>query len=183
MSQSISFSVPGRAKPAGSKRALPVFGGTGANRKFLYANVVDDCETSADWKADVKFSAMAVYKGPLLTVALSVSFEFIQPRPLNDFGSGKNFENLKASAARWPTKKPDLLKLARGIEDAMTGIIYRDDNLIVQEVLRKDYADRRDGFIGVHITITPLESVDSEPLATKSEPSGVLELFAQKRAM
>lgn len=40
------------------------------------------------------------------------------------------------------TKKPDLSNLAKGIEDAMNGIVYRDDSQIVELVVTKDYADK-----------------------------------------
>jgi Holliday junction resolvase RusA-like endonuclease len=151
----ISFFVPGRAKPAGSKRAIPLFKGSGENRKWFRNIVTDDCERSADWKADVSLAARRAYSGPLLTCALEVEFKFIVARPMGDFGTKGN---VKPKALPYPIKKPDLLKLARGIEDAMSGIIYRDDNLIVRETLAKDYQDKPDGVIGCQITIIPLEN-------------------------
>jgi Holliday junction resolvase RusA-like endonuclease len=39
----------------------------------------------------------------------------------------------------YPISKPDVLKLARAAEDALTGIIWSDDALIVQEHLYKAY--------------------------------------------
>lgn len=40
-----------------------------------------------------------------------------------------------------PVVKPDLSKLVRSTEDALTGIIYPDDAQIVSIVSAKDYAD------------------------------------------
>jgi crossover junction endodeoxyribonuclease RusA len=40
----------------------------------------------------------------------------------------------------FPTKKPDFDKLARGIADALTGVIYKDDSLVVDAIIRKRYA-------------------------------------------
>ena len=48
---------------------------------------------------------------------------------------------LLKSAPEYPTKKPDLLKLARAVEDALTGIVYAGDEQIVTENLRKRYSD------------------------------------------
>jgi Holliday junction resolvase RusA-like endonuclease len=46
---------------------------------------------------------------------------------------------LKASAPIAPPVKPDVLKLARAVEDAMSGIIYKDDAQIVTERLCDRY--------------------------------------------
>ena len=34
-----------------------------------------------------------------------------------------------------------MLKLARAVEDAMSGVVYRDDAQVVTEVLRKRYGE------------------------------------------
>ena len=72
----------------------------------------------------ISFFARQAYRGEPLTGALSVSFTFFMPRPKGHFGTGKN------AAA---------LKLARAAEDAMTGIVYRDDAQIVLEHIAKAY--------------------------------------------
>lgn len=161
----ITFSVPGRCKPAGSKRGF-------INKYTGRVAIVDACEKSKDWKADVSHAARAAYKGPLICCACAVSFEFIVSRPGGHYGSGKNSDKLKLSAPAWATTKPDLLKLARGIEDAMTGVIYHDDSLIVQEVLRKDYAHGKDAFIGVTVTISTLEAMPVNGVRRELIPSG-----------
>jgi Holliday junction resolvase RusA-like endonuclease len=48
---------------------------------------------------------------------------------------------LRASAPRYPTGRPDVLKLARACEDALTGVIWRDDAQIVVERLYKDWGE------------------------------------------
>lgn len=130
----IQFFVPGIPKPAGSKRGFYI-----ASIKRVV--ITDANPNSKDWKTDVKHAAQQAYSGPLLDVPLSVRFTFFVQRPKGHYGSGKNAKAIKASAPPFPTSKPDLLKLARGVEDAMTGIIYRDDSLIVSEKLLKRYAD------------------------------------------
>jgi len=40
-----------------------------------------------------------------------------------------------------PTKKPDLSNVAKSIEDAMNGVVYRDDSQITQLTVSKWYSD------------------------------------------
>jgi len=76
----------------------------------------------------------APLEGPLL-----LELTFWIPRPKGHYGSGKNAAVVKAGAPFAPTVKPDLLKLTRAVEDALTGIVYRDDSQITSETLQKAY--------------------------------------------
>lgn len=62
---------------------------------------------------------------------------------------------------RWlPTVKPDLDKLERATWDALTGIVFRDDALIVDGARRKLYAiDRTPGAL---IVVTSLAQLEEE---------------------
>jgi len=129
----IVFFVPGIPKTAGSKRAF-------VNPKTGKPIITDDCKKGADWKADIKSFALktGVVKqmdGPLLLV-----LEFFMPRPKYHYGTGKNSGIIKPSMinAR-PDKKPDLLKMARAVEDALTGIVWKDDAQICDERITKRY--------------------------------------------
>lgn len=127
--------VFGQAKPAGSKRALPL-GGKKGNR----AIVVDANPNSREWKDQVATEArLAMLKRELLDGPLQAEFTIYVRRPKSHYGTGKNAHRIKASSPDYPTVKPDLLKLARGIEDALTGIVYPDDAQIVTEILKKRY--------------------------------------------
>lgn len=128
----ITFTVLGKAQPAGSKKA---FAHPSTGRPI----VVDANAKAKPWKQEVAGAARDVYDGPLLDEALAVRFDFYVVRPRSHFGSGKNFDRLKATAPIHPTVRPDLLKLARAIEDALSGTVYVDDSLIVDEVLTKRY--------------------------------------------
>src|SRR5207244_637695 len=74
-----------------------------------------------------------------LTGPVVIHFTFYRQRPAAHYGTGRNSGTLKASAPVYPTTRPDALKLARGVEDALTGIVYRDDAQIVEERLFKRY--------------------------------------------
>jgi Holliday junction resolvase RusA-like endonuclease len=56
-----------------------------------------------------------------------------------------------------PITRPDLLKLTRLLEDACSGIIWRDDAQISDELLMKRYAAPPLHPIGVHVRIDPLD--------------------------
>lgn len=132
----IEFTVIGRAEPAGSKKAF-------VNPKNKRAIVVDANPNAKGWKQEVARVAAehtpqaiieCLFDGPVVA-----EFTFYQPRPKGHFGTGRNAGRLKTSAPEFPTVKPDALKLARAVEDALSGVLYRDDAQIVREVLEKEY--------------------------------------------
>jgi crossover junction endodeoxyribonuclease RusA len=144
----IEFTAYGEAKPAGSKTGFVVKDKrTGKQR----AVVVDACKTTKPWQACVHVAAReaivdcvvagggvckdanAIFDKPIIA-----TFRFYFPRPKSHFNSKGE---LKANAPAFITKKPDVLKLARAVEDAMTGIVYRDDSQIVQEHLFKSFGE------------------------------------------
>lgn len=126
----IAFNVFGKAEPAGSKRAFVRNG---------HAQVVDANSKAKDWKSQVAATAASHFAGELLSGPLAVQFTFFTPRPAGHFGQGRNAGTLKPSAPAYPTSRPDVLKLARGVEDSLSGVIYRDDAQIVEEHLSKRY--------------------------------------------
>ena len=138
----IEFIAYGEAKPAGSKTGFVVKTKSGKSR----AVVVDACKTTKPWQAVVSAAALDAdcgkaldaWERPLFDVALTASFRFYFPRPKSHYNSKGE---LKPNAPAFITKKPDALKLARAVEDAMTGIVYRDDSQIVSENISKHYGE------------------------------------------
>lgn len=64
--------------------------------------------------------------------AVEASMVFSFRRPKSHYGTGRNAGQLKPSAPAWPAVVPDLSKLARSTEDAVTTAGgYQDDALIV----------------------------------------------------
>ena len=136
--------VTGHAEPAGSKRAfVPSHGGRPARRAdgSMMVNVVDANPKAKGWKVQVAQIVGEVWGDqPLLDGPVVVEMTFVRQRPKGHYGTGRNEGVLKDWArAEFPTTKPDTLKLARGVEDALTGVVWRDDAQIVDEVLRKRY--------------------------------------------
>ena len=146
----INFQVYGKPEPAGSKRGFAFKRRNGSTG----VAISDANPKSRDWKNAVTSAAMQHVgdEFPLLTGPLSVEFLFYLVRPKGHFGSGKNSDAVKGSAPTRPVGKPDVLKLARAVEDSLTGVVWRDDAQIVEENLAKHYGPRA----GVFITIRPL---------------------------
>lgn len=129
----IEFTVVGTPVPGGSKRAY-------VNPKTGRANVVDASgDRVKGWRAAVVEAAMAVKpKDAPITSPVSVSMVFRLQRPKGHYGK----RGLRRSAPGTPAKRPDVLKLARAVEDAVTDSgLWADDAQIVQEVLCKLYAE------------------------------------------
>ena len=68
------------------------------------------------------------------------------------YGTGRNADQVKASAPPHPTTKPDATKLVRAVEDALTGVIWRDDSQVVRQWASKVYDDCE----GVSVIVTEL---------------------------
>lgn len=145
--RSVSFVVYGVPAPAGSKRAFPRKGGG--------VIVTDDSKRSKPWQAAVSAAAGEAMRGaPPLAGALYLNLAFTMTRPRGHYGTGRNGETVKPSAPTYPTVKPDATKLARAVEDALTGIVWRDDAQVVLQEIWKSYGPTA----GVVITVRELEA-------------------------
>lgn len=129
----IEFTAYGEAKPAGSKRPF--------QRKDGSLGVRDACDKTKSWQYVVATAAREAYQGELLTGAVSATFRFYFPRPKDHYGKGKNAGKLKDSSPGFIIKAPDALKLSRGVEDALQGVVYKNDSQIVQEHLFKSFGE------------------------------------------
>jgi len=129
----ISFFVHGLPMPGGSKKGFVTKTGRVA--------IVDAAENKT-WRGDVKRAALEAYHDDPLGCPLEVTFIFFTLRPKGHYGEGRNAKRLKPSAPLYPASKPDALKLARSTEDALTGIIWKDDCLTVDLKIAKRYGPR-----------------------------------------
>lgn len=146
-SEALAFTVIGIAKPAGSKKAFVI------NGKAR----ITDASNNKSWRQEVsQAGANAMNGAPLLLGALEVGMTFIRPRPKGHYGTGRNAGVLRTSAPVWPTTKPDVLKLARLVEDALTGVVWRDDAQIAVEMLFKTYGEPER--VEIHVRELGIES-------------------------
>lgn len=142
----IEFFVPGIPRPGGSKRAVK-------NKRTGKVILIDACKLNKSWRDTVAAFAMDAYRGELLHGALKVEFAFTMPRPKSHYRAGKYAGELKPNAPKYPITRPDRTKLIRSTEDALTGVIWRDDAQIVGGEPTKLYGDKP----GVLITIQEAE--------------------------
>lgn len=127
----------GLPKPQGSKRAL----GPGVMVEQAGAPL-------KTWREDVKAAAHQVFQdrlgGQPLQGSLDVSVVFYLPRPKGHFRSGASSHLLKPTAPSWPSKRPDLDKLLRGLLDAITTSgVYGDDSQVITVWATKRYSTPR----------------------------------------
>lgn len=145
----IAFTVLGLSQTAGSKRSfVPTNRHTGQPFRSkttgrIVVNTVDDNPKSKGWKNDVASAARAqvgkdfgLIEGPIV-----LSLCFYLPRPKCHYGSGRRANILKPGSPGQHLQKPDVLKLARAVEDALTRVIWRDDCQIVNEVIGKAWGE------------------------------------------
>lgn len=136
--------VPGVPQPAGSKRAIP-------NRRTGKPIIVDDCKKSAPWKDTVRVFVSQEFSGEPTNKPVRLHLKFVRARPKSHYRGVKNWL-LKANAPKYPTTKPDTTKLVRGVEDALTGIVWLDDSKVVYQTAYKTF-----GAPGVHVTVEELD--------------------------
>jgi Holliday junction resolvase RusA-like endonuclease len=139
--------VLGHAAPAGSKTGMVIKRKDGsvvmkANGSPMVA-VVDAGKGSAAWKQEVRRAASYAWRTAEdklrepLDSALEVRMTFVRVRPKCHYRTGKNAHLLKDDSPDFPTGTPDLLKVTRNVEDALTGLVYRDDAATVGLMLQK----------------------------------------------
>jgi Holliday junction resolvase RusA-like endonuclease len=135
------FVVYGHPQPAGSKKAFAIRKGGKPTGKVA---VTDDAVHSRAWKQEVASACMVqsppehglLLRGPLVLIV-----QFFVARPRGHFGTGRNEGKIRDSAPDFPTIRPDLTKLVRGVEDALTGVLWCDDSQVIAQHLAKFYGE------------------------------------------
>ena len=141
----IHFCVWGKPKTQGSKkvdaiyrkgadgRPVPV---TDANGRVI-TRAREDNPLLESWRSAVAGAAMKVYDGEVLTGGITLQIEYRFARPKSHYGSGRNVRVLKPSAPEHHVQAPDVSKLTRAVEDALTGVLWQNDGQVWQERHRK----------------------------------------------
>lgn len=122
--------VRGTPAPQGSKRFVGVHNGRGV--------MVESSKKVKPWRQDVKEAARtalekAGYSGdrlPAFDCPINVEMVFTLPKP----------KSAPKTRRTWPDRKPDLSKLVRSTEDALTEVLaFQDDARIVDMVCGKRF--------------------------------------------
>ena len=138
----IVITVPGRPAPQGSKRAFAVRGKGGVPTGRV-AVIESSHDRVKSWRAAVIDAVTGLGDpGWPLEGPLKLGLVFALPRPKGHYRTGKNASQLRDSAPRFPAGMPDLSKLLRATEDALTDAgVWRDDSQVVAySRLEKVYA-------------------------------------------
>ena len=144
---SFTFRVLGTPVPQGSVKA------------FGSRVVANNEQALGTWRSDVAFAAQRAKPANWdVNAAVEVRCEFVFPRPLSHYGTGKNVAKLKPSAPKYHVKTPDLDKLVRGVADsigdAVAKVLLNNDSQIVTLYATKSYSTN--DFLGAIITVTAL---------------------------
>jgi crossover junction endodeoxyribonuclease RusA len=144
---SFTFRVLGTPVPQGSVKA------------YGSRVVANNEHALGSWRSDVASAAQRAKPANWdINAAVSLRCEFVFPRPLSHYGTGKNATKLKPSAPRYHVKTPDVDKLVRGVADsigdAVARVLLNNDSQIVTLYAAKRYST--DDFLGAIITVTAL---------------------------
>ena len=154
----IKLFINGKPRSAGSKSGF-------YNKKTGKIIMAPAGKYQKPWMESVKCAAIeAGYNGEVLLegpVHLRINFCFLRPK-----GHFKKDGSLTKSARPYPTVKPDLTKLTRAAEDALTGLIFRDDTQVIRQTTGKDYGQPE----GAEVIIEEIEGY-----ADKNENNGLFE--------
>jgi Holliday junction resolvase RusA-like endonuclease len=129
----ITFTVYGEPKSQGSK----VAGRTNSGRLYVRESNPD----LKEWRRQVAQAAGAAAAGRFLSGPIRLTLLFVRVRPDGHFGTGRNVGKVKPSSPPFPETAPDLTKLERAVEDALTGVVFQNDARIVQKSSQKVYGE------------------------------------------
>ena len=163
MTVELNFFVPGTPAPGGSKTGF-------YNKKLKRVMMTPASKKTKPWMATVSGVVASQYDGPLLQGALRLDMQFRMLRPKGHYGSGRNAGVIKPQFVNaFPTVKPDLTKLIRSTEDALKGILWRDDCQVVSQVTSKIYVERDPG---VDISVSTLARIEEKHIRKESNTNG-----------
>ena len=98
------------------------------------------------WASLIAFTAKEAIDGGPVDGPVSIDVVFTMRRPKHHFRANGE---LKDHAPKFHDKRPDATKLLRAIEDALTGILWRDDAQIAKQVVTKGYGKTPGAWVSV----------------------------------
>ena len=146
----LEFEVTGTAIPQGSVAYHPVLGPDGeplmrGGRPVLRSH--HQSKKLKPWRARVAANARLAMRGRRpFTGAIALAVTVCRRRPKEHYDSRGR---IKETAPEYPITRPDTLKQARGVEDAMTRIVWLDDSQVVEHYVLKMFARTPKVFISV----------------------------------
>lgn len=131
------FVVLGRGQQRGSKVAQVIYGRDGKpvtkNGRIVAVARDSNDDKSLTYMQEIRTAAAVAMEHAgvrLISAPIELTATFYFLRPASHFGSGRNAGVLKSGAPRVHAQSPDLAKLIRCLEDALTGVLWQDDKLV-----------------------------------------------------
>jgi Holliday junction resolvase RusA-like endonuclease len=152
----LAFQVVGQPKGAGSKDPHMHVSADGP-KMWVSDNAGP---AGKEWRAAIAYVASRAMDGRALfdlETPLYVELTVLRGRGGGHFGQGRNAGKLLPSAPLYPHTKPDAVKLARALEDALTGVVWQDDSRNAVVHVEKVYAEPGEP-TGAHVRIWTLPS-------------------------
>lgn len=144
--RTLRFTVLGRGQQRGSKIAQVIYDRNGKpvtkNGRIVAVARDSNDDKSLTYMQEIRTCAtvaMEQQSFKMLTNPIELSIIFWFKRPQSHYGSGSNANVVKSSSPKHHAQSPDLAKLVRCLEDALTGIAWHDD----KQVFRYKLIERR----------------------------------------
>lgn len=119
----LEFVAYGDPAPQGSKNAIPIYRGKGATKEFTgRVNLKESSDKVEPWRTAVRQAALRAMRGRALDhrYPVIVDMVFTRPRPARRPAWWPKEWEWSANADTVPACTPDLSKLARSTEDAIS---------------------------------------------------------------
>jgi Holliday junction resolvase RusA-like endonuclease len=156
--ETMAFVVLGEPSPEGSTKAFYI-------KKLNRTVTTHQNQKSLEaWRNRVATEAQRVLEGREWTAdscsAYIVDVEFVLSRP----------PSVPEHKRKHPIVKPDIDKLVRAVNDALTGILFVDDCQVVSMAISKDYSDDRRP--GAYIVVSRYPNQTERPKRSKKKSIG-----------
>jgi len=160
--KSITFVVHGKHATQGSKVPCAQYGRDGRpvmKNGRVVTFVRESSKNHKTYRQEIANAAWCAMRDdehePFLgPVALSVLI--VRQRPKSHYRTGKHAGELKPNIPTFVETTPDTLKVVRAVEDAMKGIVYRDDSQVAFHAMLKIYGDHDE----TRVTVSTMDSLD-----------------------
>ena len=146
------FVVEGRPAPQGSKKSF------GHGRMVEMSKYVKPWRAAVEAAAVLRKDAVGADDGHVFSkgVPVAMNVTFYLKRPKSHYRTGKYATVLREDAPRWVVNTPDLSKLIRSSEDAITTAgLWADDAQVVQHRSGQRWSDT--GFEGAVINLSEVK--------------------------
>ncbi len=161
----IQLYVAGDPLPQGSKTGFILRGKTRKQDRVVLKEVANNATKKRKagalkrWRKAIAEEARKHAPAELIAGPVDLTIVFVLERPKSHWlKSGR----IAKGKPRRPIGRPDKSKLTRAVEDALSGVIYRDDSQVVDGRVRKRYQTIPDEETGAHIIVTAIPDEETE---------------------